>query len=226
MSAATLPKRHGHGDEHMFDTITEHLFEDGSEMAEACGIMRRSGLLHSTRVATRFGWRPVQQLIAGDEVLTFDHGFQRITAIEHAINWPDHKTCPEHAAPLMVPAGVLGNSEKIWMLPAQLVVVESDMAEILTGDPFALVPVDVLEGWKGITRVAPRAPHLVVVLHFEEDEVIYAGNGALLHSQGQGTMLDHLFGDVGYTPLERHQAKMVADDLRAQDALASATYEF
>ncbi|MEM1232595.1 MAG: Hint domain-containing protein [Pseudomonadota bacterium] len=190
------------------------------------GVTRRSGLLHSTRVATRVGsdvtWREVEALAVGDEVLTFDNGFQRITAVERVVNWPDHKTCPDHAAPFEVPAGVLGNRELIWMLPNQLVVVESDRAEELTGDPFALVPVDVLEGWKGIQRVAPRAPHLVVILHFAEDQVIYAGDGALVFCQAEGEMLDHAFEAPAYDALDRPVAHAVADSLRAAEAATFA----
>ena len=133
----------------MFDMMTEEALPGFEYDTESHGVARRSGLLHSTRVATSMGWREVEALAVGDKVLTFDAGLQPITAIERVINWPDHATCPDHAAPFEVPAGVLGNSERIWMLPNQLVVVESDLAETLTGDPFALVPVDVLDGWRG-----------------------------------------------------------------------------
>ncbi|MEM8591515.1 MAG: Hint domain-containing protein [Pseudomonadota bacterium] len=212
----------------MFDFIRTNLVgepvpdTDAYEMEEGFGVTRRSGLLHSTRVATAMGWREAEALAVGDEVLTFDNGLQPITAIERVINWPDHKTCPEHAAPFEVPAGVLGNKERIWMLPNQLVVVESDMAEALTGDPFALVPVSVLAGWRGIVRVSPRAPHLVVVLRFENDEVIYAGDGALLLAQSEGSIFDHVFGEAEYAVLDDRHIELVADDLRAQEAAALA----
>ncbi|MEL6608459.1 MAG: Hint domain-containing protein [Pseudomonadota bacterium] len=199
----------------MLDTMTEleNLGLDGAH-----GVTRRSGLLHATRVATRRGWRAVESLAVGDEVLTFDAGLQPITAIERVINWPDHKTCPDHAAPFEIPAGVLGNAERIWMLPAQLVVVESDLAETLTGDPFALVPVDVLDGWRGIRRVDPRAPHLVVILHFADDQVIYAGDGALVHTQAEASMVEAMMDDdPAYLPLDRATARLVADHLRAAD---------
>ena len=206
----------------MFDLMTNEAqpgFEINGDF-EAPGVTRRSGLLHSTRVATQMGWREVETIAVGDEVLTFDAGLQPVTAIERVINWPDHETCPDHAAPFEVPAGVLGNQETVWILPNQLVVVESDLAEELTGDPFALVPVDVLDGWRGIHRVAPRAPHLVLVLHFADDQVIYAGDGALVHTQADVSIVDTVLGkyEATYLPLERHVARMVADDLRAADA--------
>ncbi|MEM9350850.1 MAG: Hint domain-containing protein [Pseudomonadota bacterium] len=206
----------------MFDLMDEAQKGIKIDFENEFGVTRRSGLLHSTRVATRMGWREVEALTVGDDVLTFDNGMQKITAIERVINWPDHNTCPDHAAPYEVPVGVLGNKERIWMLPNQLVVVESDLAEELTGDPFALIPVAVLDGLKGIKRVAPRAPHLVVVLHFEDDQIIYAGDGALVFAQAEGFMLDHIYGEFDYEPLDGAQAQAVADDLRARDVAQAA----
>ncbi|MEM8618059.1 MAG: Hint domain-containing protein [Pseudomonadota bacterium] len=206
----------------MFDLMDEAQQGIEIDYDNEFGVTRRSGLLHSTRVATRMGWREVEALTVGDEVLTFDNGMQKIAAVERVINWPDHKTCPDHAAPYEVPAGVLGNKERIWVLPNQLVVVESDLAEELTGDPFALIPVSALDGWQEIRRVAPRAPHLVVVLHFERDQVIYAGDGALVFAQAEGFMLDYVFGAADYEPLDGDQAKAVADDLRAKDLAKAA----
>ncbi|MEM6727145.1 MAG: Hint domain-containing protein, partial [Pseudomonadota bacterium] len=182
--------------------------------AGASGVVRRSGLLHATRVATEDGWRAVETLSVGDRVLTFDGGLQPIVAVSRVINWPDHATCPDHAAPLEVPAGVLGNRETISMLPNQLVLVESDYAEDLTGDPFVLLPVEALEGWRGIERVAPRAPHEVIVLHFAEDQVIFAGDGALVHMQREARMLDLVWEEnaAAYHVLDRAEAQAVAAD--------------
>jgi len=206
----------------MFDMMEDALPGLEIDFSNEFGVTRRSGLLHSTRVATRMGWRAVEALTVGDEVLTFDNGLQPITAVERIINWPDHRTCPDHAAPFEVPAGVLGNKERVWMLPNQLVMVESDLAEQMTGDPFALVPVDELEGWQGIKRVAPRAPHLVVVLHFADDEVIYAGDGALIFTQAEGSLLDYCPAAEAYVPLDRPVAQAVADDLRAREFAVAA----
>ena len=202
----------------MFDQMEDALPGLEIDFSNQFGVTRRSGLLHSTRVATNLGWRAVEALAAGDEVLTFDRGPQRIVEIDRIINWPDHKTCPDHAAPVEVPAGVLGNQERIWMLPNQVVMVESDIAEARTGDPFALVPVSTLEGWRGIKRVSLRAPHLVVVLHFARDEVIYVGQGTLAFMPAQGSLLDHAYGASMYEPLDQREARSVIDGLRAADA--------
>lgn len=206
----------------MFDQLEDALPGLEIDFSNQFGVTRRSGLLHSTRVATSMGWRAVEALAIGDEVLTFDNGGQKIVDIERIINWPDHKTCPDHAAPLEVPAGVLGNRERIWMLPNQVVMVESDIAEAQTGDPFALVPVSTLEGWRGVKRVSPRAPHLVIVLHFERDELIYVGQGMLAFTPAQRSILDHAFGASMYEPLDQSEAKSVVDGLRAADAAIRA----
>ncbi|MEM1101074.1 MAG: Hint domain-containing protein [Pseudomonadota bacterium] len=203
----------------MFDL--KEAFEPSDPPADSLPINRRSGLLHSTRVATPGGWRVAESIALGDEVLTFDNGFQRVTGIERVLNWPDHASCPDHAAPFEVPAHALGNSERLLMLPNQLVLVESDLAEQMTGDPFALLTVEMLAGWKGISRVTPRAPHLVIVLHFGQDEVIYAGDGALLHCQSDAGILDCIHSEVAYLPLERAEARAVVEDLHAREVLAA-----
>ncbi|MEL6913628.1 MAG: Hint domain-containing protein [Pseudomonadota bacterium] len=203
----------------MFDY--KDAFASSGTLRDRVGVTRRSGLLHGTRVATRAGWRDVEAVAIGDAVLTFDHGFQTVMGIEHVMNWPDHETCPDQAAPLEVPVGALGNAEKVWLLPRQLVLVESDLAETLTGDPFAIVTVDTLAGWKGIGPVLPRAPHAVVVLHFAQDQMIYAAEGALVHCQAMASILDCMYGDLPYLPLERPAAQAIADDLRAQERVAA-----
>ena len=206
----------------MFDAMDETArLGYGLDFENDFGVTRRSGLLHHTSVATPGGWQDVEAIRVGDRILTFDHGYQAVTALERVINWPDHKTCPDHAAPFEVPAGALCNADQIWMLPNQLVVVESDTAEALTGDPFALLTVEMLNGWKGICRVAPRAPHLVVILHFARDQVIYAGDGALVFAQAERSMLSHAWEQAPYVPLDRAFAQAVADELRAQEVAAA-----
>lgn len=199
----------------MFDTINIENAPTAPASGHISGVSRRSGLLHSTRVATDRGWREAEALCVGDRVLTFDNGYQRLVSVERVVNWPDHETCPDHVAPFAVPEGALGNKDHLWVLPNQRVLVKSDLAKAKTGDPFALVPIKMLAGWRGITRVAPRAPHLVIVLHFAQDEVIYAGEGALLLMQAQGSQLNLEAQSMPYGAYQIDHAQAVADCLRA-----------
>jgi Ca2+-binding RTX toxin-like protein len=68
------------------DTLTgiEFLqFDDGTE-AVPC-------FLRGTRILTRYGYVPVEELRAGDEVLTLNHDWQKVV-------WLGHRTIPKNAA--------------------------------------------------------------------------------------------------------------------------------
>ena len=139
-----------------------------------------SGLVHGTRVATAMGWRDVDALAVGDLVLTFDRGMQPIRAITRGALWQSDDACPESLWPLKVPVGAIGNNEPMILLPEQPIMVESDAAEELFGDPFSLINAADLDGFRGIERAIPMVELDVVQLHFDNDEVVFAASGALL----------------------------------------------
>lgn len=141
---------------------------------------RLSGLTSGTRVATARGWFPVELLSVGDKVMTFDNGLQPLVAITRGTHFAAAGDMPVFAVPIHVPIGALGNEEPLVLLPEQVVMIESDAAEDLTGDPFALVPAKVLEGFRGIERIRGLRPVDTFTLHFENDEVIIAEGSTLL----------------------------------------------
>lgn len=138
-----------------------------------------SGLVAGTRVATRMGWRPVEAIAVGDEVLTFDHGLQTVIEVRREAVWTGTTACPQHLWPLVVPANALGNLKETSLLPEQHVLVESDAADDFLGDPFAMLPAAALEGFRGIRREEPADMIEVVTIHFRRDEVVFANIGAL-----------------------------------------------
>ena len=138
-----------------------------------------AGLLAGTRVATAMGWRPVEAIAEGDRVLTFDHGLQAVEKVVRVRLWPDPADCAARFWPLHVPAGALGNRDAMHVLPGQNVMIESDAAEDLYGDPFSLIPAKAVEGAAGVHRVPPEADIEVIVLHFARDQIVFANNGAL-----------------------------------------------
>lgn len=138
-----------------------------------------AGLASATRVACADGWREIGTIVAGDEVLTFDAGLQKVTSVEHRPLWPAAENCPRSAWPLEVPRGALGNHCRFLLIPGQTVMIESDAAEEIHGDPFALVPAVALENQRGICRVPPRSLGHATLLRFETDQVIFAESGAM-----------------------------------------------
>ena len=137
------------------------------------------GIVAGTKVATALGWRPVEAIIAGDKVLTFDGGLQTVIDVRRQVLYAAATLVPMDNWPLYVPAGALGNRADMQILPGQNVLIESDTAEDMYGDPFVLMPAAALEGYNGISRLALSARIEVVSLHFAQDQIVYANIGAL-----------------------------------------------
>ena len=137
------------------------------------------GIVAGTKVATNVGWRPVEAIIAGDKVLTFDAGLQTVIDVRRQVLYASATMVPMDNWPLYVPAGALGNRADMQILPGQNVLIESDTAEDMFGDPFVLMPAAPLEGYNGISRLALSARVEVVSLHFAQDQIVHANIGAL-----------------------------------------------
>lgn len=152
--------------------------------------MLHHGLMAGTRVASNLGWRAIDALAVGDKVLPFDHGMQIITEIRRTHLWLDGPGMQAALWPVVVPADVLGNRSELVLLPDQGVMVESDVAQDISGDPFAILTALSLEGYRGIHRRQP--PHRVelVAVYFAQEEVIYAEGGALIHCPANMSSLD------------------------------------
>lgn len=139
------------------------------------------GMVAGTLVATDIGWQPVEDLQTGDRVVTFDNGIRPLRSVSIAKLWTAAGHAPRAVWPVLVPERALGNRTALTLLPEQTVLIESDEAEALFGDPFTLVSAASLEGYKGITRVAPSREITVVTLQFDEEEVVYANGTTLIH---------------------------------------------
>ena len=135
--------------------------------------LREDGLLAGTQVSTLEGWRGVETILPGDVLITFDHALQKVAQVHHLTI--DAARLPEGKRFLLkVPPGVLGNRAEVTMLPAQEVLVETDLAEGLYGDPFTLVPMHMLEGLRGIARVPLVDPLALVMVTFAQEELVLA----------------------------------------------------
>lgn len=183
----------------------------------------KSGLISGTKVATGMGWRPVEAIAEGDNVLTFDGGLQAITKVSRIRLWSGQETCPRQFWPLEVPAGALGNREVMRVLPGQNIMVESDAAEDLYGDPFSLLPVEAIEGLYGVERTPPDSDVEVIVLHFAADQVVFAENGALFFCPAFKDMIDAASAQEArpfYSILSMDEARFLAVQLEEEIAAA------
>lgn len=163
---------------------------DGAQGRAAAKTGVMSGIVSGTRVATALGWRDVASLQEGDLVLSFDGGLQPVKSITRTPLWSGPGACPQAFWPLLVPAGVLENEAPLTVLPRQGVMLESDAAEDVFGDPFALVSAAVLDGVHGIERVFPQDDMIVVTLHFDCEQVVFASHGTLMFCPAGGDLFD------------------------------------
>ena len=157
------------------------------------------GLIAGTQVATELGWQPVEDLQTGDRVVTFDNGMRPVKSVKVATLYTAAESAPLQVWPLQIPAGALGNRTAMQVLPAQSLLIESDVAEDLFGDAFLMVQAGVLDGYKGVTRSAPLSEVTVVTLEFAGDEVVYANGTLLVQCPATG----HGSADLGTRPATR-----------------------
>lgn len=134
------------------------------------------GIFPETRVATPKGWRAAAFLRAGQLVLTVGAGAVRLISVDAQ---------PPPLWVQVLPAGACGNRGPVRLPPGQPVLVETEVALPLTGEPFALIQAEALEGW----REVQSAPNVAapVILRLEAAELIYAGPGLILGMPGPST---------------------------------------
>ncbi|WP_095590523.1 Hint domain-containing protein [Actibacterium ureilyticum] len=187
---------------------------DASQMIE-------TGLVAGTCVGTPMGWRPVQSLKAGDLVLTFDNGMQPVAQVSSGRLWTSADHCPQELWPLHVPVGALDNVTPLTLLSNACVMLESDLAEELYDDPFAMIPARALNGTRQIRAQAPTEPLEIVTLHFAVDQVLFVNGSALVfclaHDTHQPALIeDVIFGgaETAYGTLPETEMQAVIDDLQ------------
>ena len=183
------------------------------EMSGACdgGLgLQTHGLMAGTRVASNLGWRAIEALAVGDQVLTFANGMQEIVEIRRKVFFLDAPETDRAAWPVNVPAGALGTRDALTLL----------------GDPFALVPARTLEGVRGISRSAPAQQIELIAVYFAAEQVIYAEGGALIHCPTRATPLDIMMREtqMTYDVLNQDDAAFLVDAMVIEDQMMAAQH--
>ena len=148
--------------------------------ASSVGGIPAEGIVSGTLIGTAMGWRAVEAIAVGDQVLTFDSGLMPVTGVRRERSDAGARNLPHHLWPLLVPAGTIGNRQALMLLPEQHVMIEADLLEELYGDPFALMPALALEGWRGVAALWPSEALDPVTLSFAQGQLVYAAGGSLL----------------------------------------------
>lgn len=167
------------------------------------------GLSSTQLLATPDGWVEAGDLQAGDPVLTFDTGEVEVAQVFRS---RQAARVPQPFWPVFMPVGAMDNDEPCELLPAQMVMLESDLAEELHGEPFVMVPASSLVGWNGIERRAPEAME-VIHLQFDTPQVLFAGRSLLLGCSGVGVAAANMFRAQGLVTLNAVQARQLVAGL-------------
>lgn len=160
----------------------------------------RTGLLAPTLVETEAGWRPAGSLRRGDLVHTFDGGLRPVVTLDR--NWLDAGASLVH-----LPGGVLGNAADQLLMPGQHLLIDTWDEAALPDALIALIPAEAMTGLGGAAKLPLSRQAEVVIPIFQDDEVIYANGGLLMHCPGVATGPHGLTGSEYFPRLDLAQAR-------------------
>ncbi|MEO0371019.1 MAG: Hint domain-containing protein [Pseudomonadota bacterium] len=186
----------------------------------------QSGLVGSTVLATSRGWMSAADLRPGDLVLTFDAGLQTVTQVTRETPWTEPEDCPEALWPLEVPTGAFGNDRPFLLMSGQNIMIESDAAEDMYGDPFSVIPASALQGVRRIEKAPPKQAMEIVHIYFSDEQIVFGEFGALYLCPSSQDVVDMALEgarDPLYSILPLAEARIVASSLR--DDVGSASGE-
>ena len=136
----------------------------GNENTQAA---RTAGLLGGCNILTIQGYKPIEDLVPGDRIITRS-GLRNLSNITAET---------EEFAAIRVKSGSLGfdrPASDMKIAPQQDVMVRDWRAEILFDADMAIVPIEQLCDGTYISRDAEPQTHLVYRLQFAHQEVFYA----------------------------------------------------
>jgi hypothetical protein len=142
-----------------------------------------------TLIDTPDGAVPVEDLRAGDMVLTLDDGPQ-------PLRWVGSKAIAAQGnfAPLRIKAGSYGATEDVLLSPQHRVLVCNVWAELLFGETEVFVKAKDLVNHKTVRREERNSDVTYVHLLFDDHQILYS-HGLLSESYLPGPMMRNIFSD-------------------------------
>ncbi|QFU09942.1 hypothetical protein PARPLA_00495 [Rhodobacteraceae bacterium THAF1] len=147
-----------------------------------------------TGIATRSGEIMAGNLRPGDEIITRDHGYQKL-------RWVGARTVRAIGAfaPIRFAAGSINNTEAMVLSPEHRVLISGREAELLFGEPEVFVAAKHLVGLPGVKR---KTGGLIRYVHFmfERHEIVFAN----------GTCCESFYpGDIALNACEQNQREEI-----------------
>jgi Hint domain-containing protein/hemolysin type calcium-binding protein len=142
---------------------------------------------YGTHIMTDRGDRPVQSLTIGDQVITRDHGLQKI-------RWIGMRKTPARAefAPIVIKQGAFNTTRDLVVSPQHRMLFCGHQAELMFGQSEVLVPAKHLLTNDGVYQVVDGFVEYFHIL-FDRHEIIYA-EGAASESYHPG---DYSLAELG-----------------------------
>ena len=121
-------------------------------------------------IKTALGERPIEDIVAGDSVMTRDHGLQ-------TVRWVGARTLPAYGdtAPIAFEEGTLGCSARLLVSPNHRILIAGAMAELVCGDHEMLFSAKLLINDRNVRRIEGRFVNYVQIM-FDFHEVIWAND--------------------------------------------------
>lgn len=140
-----------------------------------------------TMVATPDGHRPVEQIAAGDRVLTLDDGAK-------PVRWTGRRRVPASGSltPVRIKAGAFGSHDDLVVSPQHRILFRGGAAEMLFGETEVLVPAGYLVDGQTVQSVPGDTVEYVHLL-FDDHQVVFA-NGLESESLLPGAQVTEALG--------------------------------
>ena len=121
-------------------------------------------------IKTALGERPIEDIVAGDRVMTRDHGLQ-------TVRWVGARTLPAYGdmAPIAFEEGTLGCSARLLVSPNHRMLIAGAMAELVCGDHEMLISAKLLVNDRNVRRIEGGFVNYVQIM-FDYHEVIWAND--------------------------------------------------
>lgn len=180
-----------------------------------------SGIFSRMRVFTEAGWRAVGDLTVGDQVLTFDDGWQPLCEIQRDLcaSEPGGQSLV-----IQLPEGALGNDAPIALMPDQGLLWEGEGVRDAQGDPFAILRARALVGLRGVHLASVPGGADTRQLVFPRDAVIYAEAGMRLSCPAPRDPMDTGVAPL-YSALPLRAAQKLVANLPSSAAPGGFTYD-
>ncbi len=171
------------------------------------------GMPMGTLVETDAGWEAVETLVVGQKLVTTEGETKALTRVEHSF-----ATLPKDQGFIHIAGGIFPGVSDLVLLPDQLVMITSSLAEARYGTPDILLPAAALDVAMGVEVASGGIAVQLTSFGFEDEEVIFAAGDLRLHcpKAKDRAVLTETPGSDFWTVLDAEDGRALTRDLYAR----------